>query len=96
MPRHLRAYTAAFERPWMTPFRLCKLATIPLLAALANGCTTAPGAPSVGPDPANPYARTPAVSYRSTVAPFTSRRPVEPAPWQEQNERVAPAPKSGQ
>jgi hypothetical protein len=98
MPWHLQAYPAAFARPWMTPFlrRLGKLAMIPLLASLASSCTTAPGAPLVGYDPSNPQARTPSIRYHSTVAPYASRRPVEPAPWQGQNERATPAPKSGQ
>ena len=35
------------------------------------------------------------LGYRSTVAPYTTLRPVAPSPWKEQNERAAPAPKSG-
>jgi hypothetical protein len=71
-------------------------------AALAiSGCAAPPVAPAVGPDPSNPAARTPAVDYRSTTAPYSSRRPVEPGPspeqsWREQNERAAPQPKSAQ
>lgn len=68
-------------------------------AALATpGCTAPPMAPAVGPDPSSPAARTPVVDYRSTTAPYTSRRPVEPGPsreqnWREQNERATPQPK---
>jgi hypothetical protein len=75
-------------------------------AALTTpGCTAPPAVPAVGPDPSNPSARTPAVDYRSTTAPYASRRPVEPGPgeqksreqnWREQNERAAPQPKSAQ
>jgi len=64
-----------------------------MLATLLHGCAAAPPSPFVGPDPLDAAARAPAVGYRSTVTPFTSRRPVEPAPWREQNERVAPAAK---
>ena len=68
-----------------------------LVAALTTpGCTAPPAAPVVGPDPSDPSARTPAVDYRSTTAPYTSRRPVQPGPWREQNERAAPQPKSAQ
>ena len=63
---------------------------LPLLATLA-GCAPAPIL--AGPDPSDPRARVPAVGYRSTIAPYVSQRPVEPAPWREQNERVAPKPK---
>ena len=49
--------------------------------------------PYGGPDPADPEARVPAVRYRSAVGPYERLRPVEPAPWREQNERVAPKPK---
>jgi hypothetical protein len=52
--------------------------------------------PVAGPDPADPSARAPRVDYRSTTGAYKSQRPVEPAPWGEQNERVTPAPKSGQ
>jgi hypothetical protein len=62
------------------------------LAVLLHGCTGAPSSPSAGPDPSNPSARTPPVGYRSTTAPYVSRRPVDPGPWTEQNERVAPPP----
>ena len=47
-------------------------------------------------DPADPGAKVAGVGYRSTIAPYTSLRPTAPAPWRQQNERVAPAPKSGQ
>jgi hypothetical protein len=33
-------------------------------------------------------------AYRSTVAPYTSLRPVAPSSWREQNDRVAPAAKT--
>jgi hypothetical protein len=62
-------------------------------AALAAGCAQSPPQPLAGPNPANPSVPTRPVVYRSTVAPYTSQRPVEPAPWRGQNERVAPQPK---
>jgi hypothetical protein len=32
----------------------------------------------------------------SNIGSYKSQRPVSPGPWREQNEQVAPAPKSGQ
>jgi hypothetical protein len=58
-----------------------------------TACSQAPPSPFAGRDPSNPQAAVPPVAYRSTVAPYVSRRPVEPRPWGEQNERVAPAEK---
>jgi hypothetical protein len=95
MPWHLRAWPAAFRRR-MTPLsrRLRRPATALVIAALAfaHGCTALPNPPIAGADPASPAARTPPVGYRSTVGPYVSRRPAEPAPWREQNQRVAPQP----
>ena len=49
-----------------------------------------------GAEPADPGARVAGVSYRSIIAPYTRLRPTAPSPWREQNDRVAPAPKSDQ
>ncbi len=49
-----------------------------------------------GQDPADPSAKVARVGYRSTVGPYTSLRPTAPSPWREQNDSVAPKPKSGQ
>lgn len=70
-----------------------KAALLFVLAALNAGCANVPPRPLIGADPADPAARVPAVRYRSTIGPYTSQRPVEPSPWREQNERVAPEPK---
>jgi hypothetical protein len=97
MSRKMRAYAAAFGRWAMTPFgrRLSRLAAVSFLA-LAAGCSAPPAVPVVGPDPSDPSADRKAVSYRSTVAPYVSRRPVEPGPWREQNQQVAPPAKPQQ
>jgi hypothetical protein len=63
------------------------------LAALAAGCTQPPPVSRLGPDAADASVRTRPVDYHSTLAPYEPRRPVEPAPWGEQPERVAPQPK---
>ena len=64
------------------------------LAFFTHGCSGAPPAPLTAADPSDPGARAPPVGYRSTIGSYKSQRPVEPAPWGEQNERVRP--KSGQ
>jgi hypothetical protein len=63
-------------------------------AALTLGACMRTTVPLAGADPADPGAKVAGVGYRSTVAPYTSLRPTAPSSWREQNERVAPAPKS--
>ena len=90
MSVHRRATRAAMARQ-RSPFRrgaetLAALA----LVALAAACTGPPPAPVAGPDPSDPSAPARPVGYRSTVAPYERQRPVEPKPWQEQNQQIAP------
>jgi hypothetical protein len=66
-----------------------------LAAMTLSGCMPAT-VPLVGADPADPRAKVAGVGYRSTVAPYSSLRPSVPSSWGDQNDRVAPAPKSGQ
>lgn len=70
------------------------LAGVAVAAVTLGGCMPAT-VPLVGADPADPGVKVAGVGYRSTIAPYTSLRPTAPAPWRQQNERVAPAPKSG-
>jgi hypothetical protein len=46
-----------------------------------------------GTDPADPGVRVAPVAYRSTLGSYVSQRPVDPADWRQQNERVAPQPR---
>lgn len=46
-------------------------------------------------DPADPAASVAKIEHRSSVGPYTSPRPVAPAPWRQKNENVTPPPKSG-
>lgn len=87
--------TAARKMRRSTKLRAAALRTIAVVAAalFASACSTDPPSPLVGPDPSDPRARVPAAGYRSTVAPYESLRPVEPAPWLQQNQQVAPQPK---
>jgi hypothetical protein len=89
-----RAHSAVLERqltPWVR--QLVSWVGVFVLAILVQGCTAQPPATSaVGRDPANPAVRAKAVTYRSDIAPYESRRPVEPKPWTEQNQQVVPTP----
>jgi hypothetical protein len=66
------------------------------VTALTLGACVPTAVPLAGADPADPGAKVAGVGYRSTIAPYTSLRPTAPSSWREQNDRVAPAPKSGQ
>jgi hypothetical protein len=72
--------------------RYAVLAAVSAAALALGGClpTTAPLA---GADPADYGVAVAGVGYRSTVAPYSSRRPAAPAAWRDQNDRAAPAPK---
>ena len=78
----------------MSAIRFRTLAGIAVAVTL-GGClpTTEPLASA---DPADPRAKVAGVGYRSTIAPYTSLRPTAPSSWRQQNERVAPTPKSDQ
>src|SRR5262245_260852 len=56
---------------------------------VVQGCAMPPG-PQAGADPSDASARVPVASYRSVTRGYESRRPVEPAPWRERNDSVAP------
>jgi hypothetical protein len=62
-----------------------------LLCLLTSACFPTPERPTAGADPSNPIARVPATAYRPVLGGYVSQRPVEPAPWREQNDRVAPS-----
>ena len=64
-------------------------------ASMALGGCMPVTASLAGADPADPGTKVAGVGYRSTVAPYSSLRPVAPSSWREQNERAAPVPKSG-
>lgn len=75
--------------------RFRKIAGMTATALTLGGCMQT-AVPLAGADPADPNARVAGVGYRSTVAPYSSLRPTAPSSWREQNDRAAPAPKSGQ
>ena len=98
MKRILAAVGAAFATLFQVRvgIRFGAIALLPIAVLILAGWRDAPAPPVVGLNPADPAAPAPRVDYRSTIAPYKSRRPIDPAPWGEQNQRVAPQPKSGQ
>ena len=72
---------------------------IPVSAACAlliSGCAAQPPQGFQGPDASDPAAAVPAARNRSTIEPYASYRPADPASWRKRNERVTPAPKQGE
>jgi hypothetical protein len=67
--------------------------SVAVLCVLASPCFAAPKRPAAGPDPSDPNVRVPSATYRPVVSGYRSQRPVEPLPWRERNEQVAPTPK---
>jgi hypothetical protein len=47
-------------------------------------------------DPSDPASPVSPVTYRSSLGSYASQRPVSPADWRQQNERVAPQPRGAQ
>jgi len=90
---NLAAVGLASKRIALFHFRVLGCAAV--VAAALSGCSPTT-IRLVGSDPADPKAQVSGVGNRSTVAPYTRLRPAAPSPWREQNDRAAPAPKSGQ
>ena len=84
------------EKPFFIRSRnLAGLAALALTLALTLVACMPATVPLAGHDPADPGAKVAGANYRSTVAPYSSLRPSAPSSWREQNDRAAPAPKSG-
>ncbi|HKY88210.1 MAG TPA: hypothetical protein VJL90_15740 [Pseudorhodoplanes sp.] len=62
------------------------------LTLLAAACKPL-SVPLAGGDPSDPSAPVPKTRYQSSLGSYERQRPVEPEPWRQQNERVAPQPK---
>jgi hypothetical protein len=70
---------------------LRRLATLAAAAGTLAACQPAT-VPIAGSDPADPAAKVARLGYSATTAPYTSMRPLAPAPWR--NDGRAPQPKS--
>jgi hypothetical protein len=78
--------------PWGTASFVRTVLAVCALACL-GGCSAAPPSAFAGPDPADPSARAPSATYRPVTGDYRSGRPVDPQPWSEQNQGVAPGEK---
>lgn len=85
---------AAMRRSTLWRYRLATV--LAAGALLAQGCAPIPPQPFAGAEVSNPDIRVPATAYRPVLGTYSSQRPVEPAPWRERNDRVAPAPKKSE
>lgn len=61
-----------------------------LALSLLTACSNTPLPSTAIPDPSDPTAATVESSYSSVLAGTASHRPVQPKPWRELNDRVAP------
>ena len=82
--RMCRVKMASFQP---VPWRLFAAA---LLGLVLQACSETRAEPVSRPDPSKPQVRVPATPYRPVTGGYVSRRPVEPLPWRERNDRVAP------
>jgi hypothetical protein len=64
-------------------------------AALLTGCSDPPDFDASG-GPADPGSRVPAQRYVPVTAGTIDYKPVEPQPWKERNQEVAPKPEQQQ
>jgi hypothetical protein len=78
--------------PSPAPKRSSSAILIALFAAFVlAGCSATPAPILAQTDPADALAPVRPVAYRPVTAGYQSQRPVEPRPWREQNDRVAPS-----
>ena len=85
----VRVRSAAFGRHG----KVLPLAAVGLLTLVMQACSASTASPWRGSDPSDASVRVAPAGYRSAMGAYVSQRPVEPRPWLEQNERVAPQPK---
>jgi len=92
MPAHISAKATPVGERLETSFRqrATQVAGACALSLLSAGCVTGADVPHAIADPSVASVRVPAVAYRPVLGGYISQRPVEAAPWREQNERVAP------
>ncbi len=68
-------------------------AVLATAALLTQGCAPTPPRPFDGGRASDPDVRVPPTAYRSVLGNYSSQRPIEPTPWRERNDRVAPTQK---
>lgn len=68
---------------------------LPLCGLALGGCSIA-ASQDAALQAANPKAPVPAATYRPVTSGYQRQQPVEPLPWRERNDRVAPQEKPGE
>jgi hypothetical protein len=61
-----------------------------LFALLTAACAVSTAGPVTGLNAADPDAPVPPVRTASALGTYVSQRPVDPKPWRQQNQNVAP------
>ena len=74
-------------------FHRLKLSALAAVAGILAGCAQ-PAMPLRAADPADSRTPVPPVSYRPATASYRPMRPSAPMPWRQQNDSVAPQPKT--
>jgi hypothetical protein len=87
---HLCRRVAAFGR-WRALSVAPRAVAAAVLGALLAACSQAPQRFSA-PDPSDPRAPVARTAYRPVLGSYDSQRPVDPLPWRDQNDRIAPKP----
>jgi hypothetical protein len=77
-------FTSLSMRRWLAP---CAPAIVLLAAALTTQAQ--PAAPAAKPDPLDPQASVPALSYESSFSRYRRLEEKKPISWREANDRVA-------
>jgi hypothetical protein len=78
--------TASILRRLGPPWAAC------VLALVTAACSASlPSAPLGAVHPADAQAPAPRAAYRPVIGTYRAARPVDPKPWAEQNQNVAPA-----
>lgn len=92
MPRHIRLARDRRGLNAILTARSCiRWAGIGLVATMLAGCAaSAQNRLLARADPADPSGPSRPVGYRSVTDGYVSQRPVNPAPWRQQNEQVTP------
>jgi len=87
-----RTRAAASARRRVPSARGVAAFAVAAIAGLPAACSQAPHR-LAGPDPSDPRASVRPASYRPVIGSYAGQRPVEPSPWRDQNDRIAPGPK---
>jgi hypothetical protein len=75
-------------------WRRCRSRVLAAVLALPLAACARPVGPVAEIDPADSAISGPPAVYRSSLADYRGRRPVDPGEWKATNEKITPQPKS--